>query len=174
MAVDMNVAQAFIRGVGRADDPTRIASVASFFVSRIDAKVDAALEKAGSDEAMALRGTIAIANAKLAYQRYQELFEGAPFAEAAARGARPQRVLWASTSTKNPEYPDTLYVDTLIGDNTVNTVPPATIDAFIDHGEVVPDAVVTNVQEARDQIAALADHDIDFNEITTDNESTDL
>lgn len=163
-----NVAQAFIRGVGAAADPTRIASVASFFVSRIDATVDAALEKAGTDEAMGLRGKIAVANAKLAYQRYLELFEGDSFADARKRGARPQRVLWASTSTKNPEYPDTLYVDTLVGQNTVNTVPPHTIDAFMDHGEVIADAVAHDVDEARAYVAALADHDIDFDAVTAD------
>jgi transaldolase/transaldolase/glucose-6-phosphate isomerase len=163
-----NVAQAYIRGVEAAEDPTRIASVASFFVSRIDNMVDAALEKVGSAEAMALRGTIAVANAKLAYQRYLELFEGEAFASARARGARPQRALWASTSTKNPEYPDTLYVDELIGKNTVNTVPPHTIGAFLDHGKIAVDAVASDVDTARAQIAALADLDIDFDAITAD------
>ena len=166
-----NVAQAFIRGISAAADPRRIASVASFFVSRIDAQVDAELEKVGSEEAMGLRGKIAIANAKLAYQRYQELFEGEAFADQLTRGARPQRVLWASTSTKNPEYPDTLYVDELVGDNTVNTVPPHTIDAFVDHGEVKPDAVIIGVGEARDQIARLGELDIDFDAITADLQS---
>ena len=163
-----NVAQAFIRGVNAADDSSRVASVASFFVSRIDNMVDAALEKVGSDEAIALRGKIAVANAKLAYERYQELFEGEAFAAARARGARPQRVLWASTSTKNPEYPDTMYVDMLVGDNTVNTVPPHTIDAFLDHGAVLPDAVARDVAAARAEIASLAEMDIDFDEITAD------
>ncbi len=166
MADYESVAQAFIRGVNAADDPHRIASVASFFVSRIDGKVDAALEKAGSDQAMELRGKIAVANAKLAYERYVELFEGAAFAEARLKGARPQRVLWASTSTKNPEYRDTLYVDTLVGPNTVNTMPPQTIEAFLAQGVIDPDAVTSDVSTARDQIAALADFDIDFDLVT--------
>lgn len=163
-----NVAQAFIRGVARAADPHRVASVASFFVSRIDNKVDAALEKVGSEDAMALQGTIAIANAKLAYQRYLELFEGERFVEARGLGARPQRVLWASTSTKNPEYPSTLYVDELVGDNTVNTMPPHTIDAFLASGEIDPDAVTTGVDEAHGRIAALVELDIDFDAVTED------
>ncbi len=166
-----NVAQAFIRGVGRAERPDRVASVASFFVSRIDNKVDAALEKVGSDEAMQLRGSIAIANAKLAYQRYLELFEGDAFADARRRGARPQRVLWASTSTKDPEYPETLYVDSLVGANTVNTMPPHTIDAFIAGGEVLADAVTEDVAGARERIDRLAELDIDFDEITADLQS---
>ena len=163
-----NVAHAYIRGAERAPEPARVASVASFFVSRIDNEVDAALEKVGSDEAMDLRGTIAIANAKLAYQRYLELFEGESFAAARSRGARPQRVLWASTSTKNPEYRDTLYVDTLIGRNTVNTMPPQTIDAFLDHGEITGDAVTADVDDAQAKIEQLAALDIDFDAITSD------
>lgn len=163
-----NVAQAFIRGVGRAENPGRIASVASFFVSRIDNKVDAALEKVGTDEAMELRGSIAIANAKLAYQRYLELFEGEEFQEARLRGAHPQRVLWASTSTKDPEYADTLYVDTLVGSNTVNTMPPHTIDAFIENGEIRADAVTEDVAGARARIDRLAELDIDFDAVTAE------
>jgi transaldolase len=161
-----NVAHAFIRGVERSPEPARVASVASFFVSRIDNKVDAALEKVGSEDAMQLRGTIAIANAKLAYQRYLELFEAEPFAVARGRGARAQRVLWASTSTKNPEYEDTLYVDTLVGRNTVNTMPPHTIDAFLEHGAIIDEAVTQDVEEARAAIERLAAFDIDFDALT--------
>lgn len=161
-----NVAHAYMRGLERAADPTHIASVASFFVSRVDTKTDAALEKVGSDEAMALRGRTAVANAKLAYRRYQQLFEGEAFAELAGRGARPQRVLWASTSTKDPEYKDTLYVDELIGPNTVNTMPPQTIEAFRDHGTVAPGALTSDVAAAEAEIAALAELGIDFDEIT--------
>jgi len=160
------VAGAYIRGAERAAHPDRLASVASFFVSRVDTQADAALEKVGTDEAMALRGTIAVANAKLAYRRYRELFEGDAFARAAGRGAHPQRVLWASTSTKNPEYSDVLYVEELIGANTVNTMPPATISAFVDHGAVKRDALVESVDEAEAAIASLATMGIDFDEIT--------
>ncbi len=163
-----NVAHAYMRGLQRAADPTHIASVASFFVSRVDSKTDAALEKVGTDEAMALRGRIAVANAKLAYRRYQQLFEGEAFAELAGRGARPQRVLWASTSTKNPEYKDTLYVDELIGPNTVNTMPPQTIEAFREHGIIEPGALTSDVAAAEAEIAALAEMGIDFDEITAE------
>ncbi len=162
------VAMAYVRGAERADPPDRLASVASFFVSRVDTKVDAALEKDGSTAALALRGTVAIANAKLAYQRYREIFEGAPFATARQRGAAPQRPLWASTSTKNPAYPDLLYVDELVGANTVNTMPPATLDAFRDHGTVDPNALSTGLDEARARIEALAGFGVDFDAITTD------
>lgn len=160
------VAQAYLRGLRRSDDPSRSASVASFFVSRVDGKADAALEKVGSDEAMALRGRIAVANAKLAYRRYQELFESEAFADLASRGARAQRVLWASTSTKNPEYKDTLYVDELVGPNTVNTMPPATIDAFLANGVIDPNALTEGVDDAAAEVAALADLGIDFDDLT--------
>jgi len=162
------VAQAHIRGLGRAADPAGIASVASFFVSRVDATTDAALEKVGSPEALALRGKIAVANAKLAYRRFQQLYGGDAFTGLAAAGARAQRVLWASTSTKNPEYRDVLYVEDLIGPNTVNTMPPATIDAFDDHGIVNPAALTTNVEQAAAEVAALAPLGIDFDEITAE------
>ena len=162
------VAGAYVRGVGRAAEPHRVASVASFFVSRVDTKTDAALEKVGSDDALALRGKIAVANAKLTYRRYQEIFEGPTFAAAAARGARPQRVLWASTSTKNPDYPELLYVDDLIGPNTVNTMPPATLTAFDDHGSIDPSALTEGVGEADTQILRLGTLGVDFSEITTD------
>jgi transaldolase len=163
-----NVAQAYLRGLERAEDPSGIASVASFFVSRVDGKVDAALEAAGTEAALALRGKIAIANSKLAYARYQELFEAHCFADLAAKGARPQRVLWASTSTKNPDYPDTLYVDELVGPNTVNTIPPKTLEFFKDHGTVNPSAIVSGVDEARTQIAALDGIGVDFDAITAE------
>jgi transaldolase len=162
----VEIAEAYVRGLQRASDPSGIASVASFFVSRVDTKADAALEKDGSDEAMALRGRIAVANAKLAYVHYQDIFSAERFGELTVAGARPQRVLWASTSTKNPEYRDTLYVDELIGPNTVNTLPPNTIDAFLDHGVIDADALTKGVEEARADIAALADLDIDFTVIT--------
>jgi transaldolase/transaldolase/glucose-6-phosphate isomerase len=162
------VAHAHLRGLSRADNPRRIASVASFFVSRVDSKTDAALEKIGSREAMDLRGKIAVANAKLAYRRFQELYQGEAFAQLASAGARPQRVLWASTSTKNPEYRDVLYVEDLIGPDTVNTMPPATIEAFSDHGIIDANALTGGVDDAADQIAALDRLGIDFDEITAE------
>ena len=130
------VAGAFLRGAARAAEPSRTASVASFFVSRVDSKVDGRLEAIGTDQARSLLGTIAIANSMLAYRRFREIFHGEPFAALRARGARPQRVLWASTSTKNPAYRDVLYVEELIGSETVNTLPPGTLTAFRDHGTV--------------------------------------
>jgi transaldolase/transaldolase/glucose-6-phosphate isomerase len=160
------VATAYVRGVERAAQPERVASVASFFVSRVDSKTDAALEKAGTPEALDLQGKAAVANSKLTYRKYKEIFGGAGFAEAAARGARPQRALWASTSTKNPAYSDVMYVEELIGPNTVNTVPPATIDAFLDHGVVRDGSLTTDVDEATDQLRLLGEYGIDFGEIT--------
>ena len=109
-------------------------SVASFFVSRVDTEVDRRLEAIGTDEALALRGRAAVAQAKLAYQLFREAHAGARWERLADRGARVQRPLWASTSTKNPAYPDTLYVDSLIGPDTVNTLPESTLQAFEDHG----------------------------------------
>ncbi len=162
------VAQAYLRGLQRAPEVSGIASVASFFVSRVDSKTDAALEKNGTDEAARLQGRIAVANAKLAYARYQELFEGDTFAPLAQRGANPQRVLWASTSTKNPAYADTLYVDELVGPNTVNTMPPATVDAFRDHGVADGTALTSGLDSARREIATLADLGIDFDQITAE------
>jgi transaldolase len=134
------VAEAYIRGLERlvesGGDPSPVASVASFFVSRVDTEADKRLEATGSDEALALRGRLAIANAKLAYQRYKQIFSGERWERLAARGATPQRCLWASTSTKNPEYRDVVYVEELIGPETVNTMPKETIEAFQDHGRV--------------------------------------
>ena len=161
-----NVAMAYVRGAERTDVPERIASVASFFVSRVDNSIDPVLDGIGTDEALALRGMAAVANAKLAYRRYQEIFEGEPFAAARARGARPQRPLWASTSTKNPAYSDVLYVDELIGPNTVNTIPPATVDAFRDHGTIDATALTNGVDEAEDHFVRLAALGVDFDGIT--------
>jgi transaldolase len=160
------VAMAYIRGAERASDPSTLASVASFFVSRVDASTDAALEAVGTDHALSLRGRAAIANAKVAYNRYRELFEGERFAELQLAGTRPQRVLWASTSTKNPGYNDVMYVEDLIGPNTVNTAPPATIDAFTDHGMVKADSLLSRMGEAIRFIETLPEVGVDFDEIT--------
>jgi transaldolase len=116
------VARAYLRGVERSPQPHRVASVASFFVSRVDTAVDRALEALGAPEALALRGKIAIANTKLVYQRFREIFHGEAFAALQKRGARVQRPLWASTSAKNPAYSDVMYVEELIGPETVNTM----------------------------------------------------
>jgi transaldolase len=132
------VAEAYVRGVQRfvdgGGDPSRLASVASFFVSRVDTEADRRLDEIGGHDE--LKGKLAIANAKLAYRNYQEIFSSPQWQALEAKGATKQRCLWASTSTKNPEYRDVIYVEELIGPDTVNTMPLATVDAFDDHGEV--------------------------------------
>ena len=159
------VAQAYLRGLRRNGRPGQIASVASFFVSRVDTLVDGKLEAVGTPEALALRGKIGVANCKIVYQRFRELFRGANFAEFAKRGARVQRPLWASTGTKNKAYSDVLYVEELIGPDTVNTLPPATLDAFRDHGQ--PRASLeSGVEEAREALASLRKLNIDLDAIT--------
>ncbi len=160
------VARAYIRGLTRAANPSRIASVASFFVSRVDNLVDPALEKIGTPEALALRGKAGIANCRLVYQRFQEIFDGPDFAALRAKGARVQRVLWASTSTKNPAYPDTLYVAALIGPHTVNTLPPATLDAFRDHGVVRGSTILDSPETAAAELAALAKIGVSLEAVT--------
>ena len=145
--------EAYMRGLERfaesGGDLSKVRSVASFFVSRVDTETDKRLEAIGSDEALSLRGKLAIANARVAYQHYREMFSGERWAALEAKGALPQRCLWASTSTKNPAYRDVLYVEELIGPNTVNTMPEETIQAFQDHGEVRGDTVDHAVGEAR-------------------------
>jgi transaldolase len=131
------VIEAYLAGLeAYGGDLSKVRSVASFFVSRVDTEVDRRLEAIGTDEALALRGQAAVAQAKLAYQLFLQRFRGGRWEELAARGANLQRPLWASTSTKNPAYPDLLYVDTLIGPDTVNTMPEGTLEAFEDHGTV--------------------------------------
>ncbi len=160
------VANAYIAGLEKlaeaGGDVSQVASVASFFVSRVDTAVDRALQEIGEAE---LQGKIAIANAKVVYARFQEMFSGDSWERLAAMGARVQRVLWASTSTKNPLYPDTLYVDSLIGPHTVNTLPPATLQAFLDHGRVSP-TLEANLEEARAHLDRLADLGLDLDFIT--------
>jgi len=130
-----DVMEAYLSGLEACDgDLSSVRSVASFFVSRVDTEVDRRLEAIGSDEALALRGKAAVAQAKLAYRDFRRTFSGPRWEALAARGAHRQRPLWASTSTKNPAYPETLYVDTLIGPDTVNTMPEATLDAFEQRG----------------------------------------
>ena len=175
--VYIEVAKAYIAGleklVANGGDPTHVASVASFFVSRIDSAVDKQLnEKIArandpheKERLAALKGKVAIANAKLAYQEYKELFSGARWEKLAAKGAKPQRLLWASTGTKNKDYSDVLYVEELIGPNTVNTVPPATLDAFRDHGKP-RDSLEENVEEAKHVLAELDKSGISLDAIT--------
>ncbi len=159
------VADAYLRGLERrldAGEPVdRVGSVASFFVSRIDSAVDAMLP-----DASPLRGTAAIANAKLAYERFRATFSGERWQRLRSAGANVQRPLWASTSTKNPAYRDTMYVEELVGRDTVNTMPTNTIDAVRDHGEVRPDAVAQGVEEAHRTFAALRDAGIDLTAVT--------
>jgi transaldolase len=159
------VAHAYLRGLERCADPTRIASVASFFVSRVDTKVDALLEEIGSDEALSLTGSAAVANAQLAYRRFHELFRGADFAPSKARGARVQRPLWASTSTKNPAYADVKYVEELVGPETVNTIPTATLEAYRDHGRPAP-TLDGGTAEAERTVVRLREVGIDLDQVT--------
>jgi transaldolase/glucose-6-phosphate isomerase len=156
------VARAYAQGLERAANPRAIASVASFFVSRVDTLIDKELEKIGTPEALALRGKIAIANSKAVYRRFEEIFHGEGFAKLKSRGGRVQRPLWASTGTKNPEYSDVLYVEHLIGPDTVNTLPPATIDAFRDHGEARGPSVKENLDEAYGALDRLAKLGVDL------------
>ena len=164
------VALAFVAGLekraARGEPIDRIASVASFFVSRIDTKIDDAIDAGtGGDEATALKGKVAIANAKLAYAWYEEFIASDRWQALAAKGAMPQRLLWASTGTKNPAYPDTLYLDTLIGKDTVNTVPPKTMDAFRDHGTVA-ETLTQNVDDARHVLAETERLGLDLDGVT--------
>lgn len=170
------VADAYVEGlearVATGGSIDRIASVASFFVSRIDTAIDAALEAkiatsagAARNELEALRGKAAIANARLAYQHYLQLSATPRWKKLVAAGARPQRLLWASTGTKNPAYRDVVYVEELIGADTVNTLPPVTLDAFIDHG-VARSSITEDVDGAKRSLAALAAHGISLDAAT--------
>jgi transaldolase len=161
------IAEAYIRGLQRradAGEPVdRAASVASFFVSRVDTKVDAALEQLGRED---LRGKAAIANARVAYAAFQEIFSGEAWERLSAVGANVQRPLWASTSTKNPDYPDTLYVDELIGPDTVNTMPDATIEAARDHA--TPERTADkDIDGARALIDELKEIGVEFDDIVS-------
>jgi len=164
------VAEAYIRGLERlvdsGGDPTRVASVASFFVSRVDTEADKRLVAIGTEEALALRGKLAIANAKLAYEHYGQAFSDERWARLADAGATPQRCLWASTSTKNPAYRDVIYVEELIGPRTVNTMPLETVGAFQEHGEVRGDTIADDVTEAHEVFAALERVGVDYDDVT--------
>ncbi len=162
------IIEAYLAGleafVERGGDPSRVHSVASFFVSRVDTEVDRRLEAAGTREALALRGQAAIAQAKLAYRLFRKRFAGERWQRLAALGAHPQRPLWASTSTKNPAYPDTRYVDELIGPDTVNTLPEVTIAAFTDHGTLAR-TIDTGVDEAAEVMRRLAAAGVDMDDV---------
>lgn len=161
-----DIAQAYIKGLERAANAGialhEIASVASFFVSRVDTAVDTLLDEIGNKE---LQGKLAIANAKLAYRRFKQIFNGTAWDHLEQMGARVQRPLWASTSTKNPAYPDTLYVDELIGPSTVNTVPPTTLDSYLEHGKVAL-TLEEDISAAEDQFNQIRDLGIDFKAVT--------
>jgi transaldolase len=163
------VARAYLEGLRRRQasggDLSRIASVASFFVSRVDTKVDPQLAERHKGSADELLGRAAIANAKMAYQAYLEIFHGDEFAELKRAGAQVQRCLWASTSTKNPAYRDVLYVEDLIGPETVNTMPIDTIKAFLDHGDVQR-TIDRNVEAARRELRELGGQGIDLDQVT--------
>ena len=157
-----DVIEAYLSGLERAEgDLSSISSVASFFISRVDTEIDRRLEQVGTEEALALRGKGAVAQGQLAYELFRERFSGPRWEALAARGARYQRPLWASTSTKNPAYPDTLYVDQLIGPDTVNTLPEATLEAFEDHGTIARtiDADPAAAHDVWNRIGALIDLD---------------
>jgi transaldolase len=164
------VCGAFLDGMERARqagrDLSSMASVASFFVSRVDTEVDDRLDKIGTPEALALRGKAAIANARLAYEHFERLLASPRWAALQAAGAHPQRPLWASTSVKNPAYPDTRYVSDLIAPDVVNTMPEATLRAFADHGQVVADSIRPYYDDARQVLSQLQAIGIDYDEVT--------
>jgi transaldolase len=163
------VMDAFFAGLEQAKDNghdlSKIESVASFFVSRVDTEVDKRLEKLGSDEAKALRSKAAIANARLAFEAYEQAFSTDRWKALEAAGARPQRPLWASTSTKDPSLPDTLYVTELTTSGVVNTMPEATLKAFEDHGELTGDTVRGTYDDARKVIADLEALGISYDDV---------
>ncbi|MDG4757061.1 transaldolase [Micromonospora sp. WMMD710] len=163
------VMEAFIAGLEQAKanghDLSKIGSVASFFVSRVDSEVDKRLEKIGSEQAKSLKGKAAIANAQLAYERYTEVFSSDRWKALAAAGAHPQRPLWASTSTKNPDYRDVIYVEELIAPGTVNTMPESVIHAYADHGETRGDTITGAYDAARKVFADLESVGVDMDDV---------
>ena len=160
------VARAYIRGIQRlvenGGDPSGVRSVASFFVSRIDVEANERLEDLGADD---LKNELAVANAKLAYQVYKQVFGGARWRSLEEKGANRQRLLWASTSTKDPELPDTVYVDNLVGAETVNTMPKKTIEAVMDHGEIRP-TLEEGIEDAKELFGRLREAGMDYEDVT--------
>ncbi|MBU8822156.1 transaldolase [Mycolicibacterium goodii] len=163
------VMDAYLEGLEKAKeaghDLSKIHSVASFFVSRVDTEIDARLEKIGSEEALALRGKAGVANARLAYAAYEEVFGGDRFAALKAHGARVQRPLWASTGVKNPDYSDTLYVTELVAPNTVNTMPEKTIEAVADHGEITGNTIAGTAESSQEIFDKLSGIGIDLTDV---------
>ncbi|MEU8286004.1 transaldolase [Micromonospora sp. NPDC048905] len=163
------VMEAFLTGLEQAKanghDLSKIGSVASFFVSRVDSEIDKRLEKVGSDQAKSLKGKAAVANAQLAYERYTEVFSSDRWKALAAAGAHPQRPLWASTSTKNPDYRDVIYVEELIAPGTVNTMPESVIHAYADHGETRGDTITSSYDAARKVFADLESVGVDMDDV---------
>ena len=163
------VMEAYVRGLERlvasGGDPRKVSSVASFFVSRVDTEADKRLDAIGSDAALALRGRLAVANARLAYRNWQQVFSGDRWQFLASKGASKQWCLWASTSTKNPAYPDTLYVDSLIGPETVNTMPLETVEAFQDHGTVAL-TLEEGIDQAQSLLRELGKVGVDVEDVT--------
>ncbi len=162
----LEVVQSFKDGITKLDERKGtlccVESVASFFVSRLDTYVDKILDEKGRPE---LKGKTAIAYAKTVYQEFLKIFSGDEWQKLIDKGARTQQLLWASTSTKNPDYPDTMYIDNLIGHNTINTVPPATLEKFLDHG-VVRKTIYENLEESKEHLRKIAEAGIDLNEVT--------
>ncbi|WP_327351646.1 transaldolase [Streptomyces sp. NBC_01304] len=163
------VMDAYLAGLERARDAghdlSKIHSVASFFVSRVDTEIDRRLDDIGTPEARALRGRAALANARLAYEAYEKVFRGERWAALEAEGAHRQRVLWASTGVKDPAYPDTLYVDQLVAPDTVNTMPEATLDATADHAQVTGDTIRPYFRQAGEDLEALAVLGVSYDEV---------
>jgi transaldolase len=162
------VIEAFIKGVEQCKDPSKVHSVASFFISRIDSSIDALLKKNGSAEATALLGRAAIANAHLAYQLFEEKFATDRWSALSGKGAHKQRPLWASTGVKDPAYEDTRYVVELIAPNTVNTMPQSTLDAVIDHGVIRGNTITEHYGAAVEVLKALSGLGISLDEVTTE------
>ncbi|MFQ5967497.1 MAG: transaldolase family protein, partial [Acidimicrobiia bacterium] len=165
------VMEAYLSGLEKLQsiggDVSRVNSVASFFVSRFDTETDPRLTTIGTSEALEMRGKTAVANARVAYELFRRVFVGGRWDALAADGAALQRPLWASTSTKNPDYPDTLYVDSLAASDTVNTMPRSTLEAYADHGPVEPDLFgEAEIAQARADLEALAAVGVDYDDVT--------
>jgi transaldolase len=162
------VIDAFIKGASQCQDPSKIHSVASFFISRIDSSIDAKLKENGSPEATKLLGKAAIANAHLAYQLFEDKFNSPQWSALATKGAHKQRPLWASTGIKDPSYPDTAYVVELIAPDTVNTMPQSTLDALIDHGVLRGDTITGRYQDAIEVLKGLTALNISLDDVTAE------
>jgi transaldolase len=164
-----DVMEAYLAGLERASanghNLAGITSVASFFVSRVDTEIDKRLEKIGTEEALALRGKAGVANSRLAYAAFQDVFQGSRWAQLSAQGAKPQRPLWASTGVKNPDYSDTMYVTELVVADTVNTMPEKTLRAFADHGDLQGDQVTGRAAQAQEVFDALERVGVDLTDV---------